>query len=76
MAAEVKKIKPDMDATPEMILGMLMGYRGKIKHIAAVVVWEDDSYQLVNDPMEKRDLAWALAIFQREFFAELQGGEL
>ena len=71
MTAEVKKIRPDLDATPEMILGMLKGYDKRIKHIAAVVVWDDDSYQLVNDPMTKRDLAFALAIFQREFFEEL-----
>jgi len=72
MAAEIKKIKPEMDSTPEMILGMLMTHRDKIKHIAAMVVWDDDSAQLVNDPMPHRDMAWLLATFQQQFFTELQ----
>ena len=71
MPAELKKINPAMDSTPEMLLGMLLGYRHRIKHLAAVVIWDDDSYQLINDPMTKRDMAWSLAVFQKEFFDEL-----
>lgn len=71
MSAKIKKIRPDIESTPQMILGMLNGHSSQIKHIAAVIVWDDDSYQLVNDVMTKRDLAFALAIFQREFFEDL-----
>lgn len=71
MLAKVEKIRDDIDSTPDMILGMLNGHSGQIKHIAAMVVWDDGSYQLVHDAMEKRDLAWALALFQRELFEEL-----
>lgn len=71
MSAVVKKIRPDMDSSPEIILGMLQGHSKQIKHIAAVVIWEDDSCQLVNDPMPKRDMAWLLAAFQKEFFEDL-----
>jgi hypothetical protein len=71
MPATVEKIRPDINATPETMLGMLRGHAGKIKHIAAVVVWEDESYQLVHDSMKKSDPAFALAIFQRQFFEDL-----
>lgn len=71
MSAVIKKIRADMDSTPEIILGMLQSYRKQIKHITAVVIWEDDSCQLINDPMPKRDMAWLLATFQKEFFEEL-----
>jgi hypothetical protein len=56
MPAEVTKIRADVDATPETILGMLNGYDKRIKHIAAVVISE---------------LAWALVLFQKELFEEL-----
>lgn len=71
MSAKLVKIRPDVDSTPEMLLGMLMGHKTKIKHIVAVVVWDDDSNQLVHDAMLKSDLAFALAVFQRDFFEEL-----
>lgn len=71
MSAEIKKIRPEIESTPQMILGMLNSYSPQIKHIAAVIVWDDDSYQLVNNVMTKRDLAFALAIFQREFYEDL-----
>ena len=66
MPAEVKKIRDDVQADPKMIVGMLNGYAGQIKHIAAVVIWDDDSFQIINDPMPLSKLAYAVAVMDRE----------
>lgn len=64
MPAEIKKIRDDMASSPEHLLGMLMGYRSQIKNIVAIVEWDDESFQLVNNAMKHRDLAFASAILQ------------
>lgn len=63
---QVVKIRPEVQSTPEMLLGMLLGQSRRIKHIAAIILWDDDSSQLVNDPMQVSDLAWAHAIMRFE----------
>ena len=71
MPAEIRKIRPDIESTPEMIIGMLASHGKKIKNIAAVVFWDDDSVQFVNNSMSLRDEAYALAIFQRQLMEDL-----
>ena len=66
MPAEVKKIRDDIQSDPQMIVGMLQGYVSQISHIAAVVIWDDGTFQVVNDPMPLRDFAYAATILQRE----------
>lgn len=71
MIAKVHKIRPDMDSNAQTILGMVNASSEQIKHIAAIVVWENGDYQLVHDAMKKSELAYAFAIFQKEIFEEL-----
>lgn len=70
MPAEVKKIR-DFPSTPELTIGMLQGHAHKIKHIAAVVVWDDDTYQMVNDPMPLSTHAFAIAVMQKKLMDEI-----
>jgi len=71
MPAEVKKIRDDFPSSPKTILGMLQGHSDTIKHIAAVVIWEDGSFQMVNDPMSLSEHAYAIAIMQRALLEEM-----
>ncbi len=71
MNAEVKKIRADVESTPEMVLGMLNGHSGRMKSLCAIVVWDDDSYQVVHNAMQLKDLTYGLALFQREVLEEL-----
>lgn len=71
MPAQVVKIRSDDKSTPETILGMLLGHRDTIKHIVAVVIWDDDSYQMVNDSIALSEHAFAIAMMQRALFREM-----
>ena len=66
----IKKIN-DFPSSPELIIGMLAGYAKTIKHIAAVVIWEDGTFQMVNDSMSLSDHAFAIAVLQRALLAEM-----
>lgn len=70
MAAEVKKIRADLESTPEMVLGMLNGHGRRIKSLCAIIIWDDDSYQLVHNAMPLKDMAYGLALFQKEVLEE------
>ena len=54
-----------------MLLGMLIGHSAKIRHINAVVIWDDDSYQVVNDRMKLGEQAFALIVMLRSLLADM-----
>lgn len=72
MAAVVKKIRPDINATPEMLLGMMLGYVDQIKEFAGVIIWDDDSVQVVNTPMKMKELSYCATAFQLELFDQMR----
>jgi len=65
MAGKVVKIRPDIDSTGATVAGMLAGHAAQVKHIMAVVIWEDDSYQVVNDPQPRSQMAFAITVLQK-----------
>lgn len=68
---EIHKIRPDMPSDPALIIAMLMQHRKRIKHIAAIVVWDDDSYQLCHDAMKKSEMAYSLVLFQKTVMEDI-----
>ena len=71
MPAEVIKIDPKQKSSPTTILGMLLGHNEQIKHIAAVIIWENGDYQMVNDQMTLSEHAFATMVMQRALLKEM-----
>jgi hypothetical protein len=74
MAAKVVKINSNFSSTPQTLLGMLLGHADKIKGIGAVIIWDDDTYQMVNIPMKHSEHAMMIQIMQRALWQEWNEG--
>ncbi len=72
MAAQVKKISPSIESTPEMLLGMLKGDVSRMKSICAVIIWDDDSFQCVHSAMPLSQLSYGVHLFQLALFEDMQ----
>lgn len=68
---QVTKIRPDVDSTPATLLGMLQGHADRIKRVIAVVVWDDDSYQVVNTKLAHSEHVFAAFVMNQELLREL-----
>ena len=72
---KVLKIRPDVDSTPATLLGMMQGHSARIKKLIAVVVWDDDSYQVVNTKLQHSEHAFAAFMMEQALKKELEEEE-
>ena len=58
---------PSSDTTPETFCAMLAEQGKQMKHIACVVLWDDDTTEVFNTKMKNSDIAWLRYVFDQDF---------
>ena len=71
MSAEIIKFDKSVPTDPRTFLGMLISHADKIRGIVGVVIWDDDTFQVVNTVIPHSSHAFAAFLINEALRNEL-----